>query len=70
VGVRDSTDQTLVIVTPLVTSLVVYVVVGLIGPEPDDTADAIVAALSPLPGDGEQERDLAPRPAAAPGVTD
>ncbi|AWL36950.1 MULTISPECIES: sodium:solute symporter family protein [Streptomyces] len=69
--VLDSADQTLVIVTPLATSLVVYLLVGLISPEPDDTADAIVAALSPAADGGETPTtDPAPRPAAAPGTTD
>lgn len=65
-SVLESTDQTLVIVTPLVTSLVVYIAVGLISPEPDDTADAIVAALSPASdGDGEAVTATAAQPAAS-----
>ncbi|MET7524396.1 enolase C-terminal domain-like protein [Streptomyces sp900116325] len=62
--VLESTDQTVIIVTPLVTSLVVYVVVGLLSPEPDATADAIVAAVSPVP-DGDSEPAAAAVPQAA-----
>lgn len=52
--------------TPLVTSLVVYVLVGLLSPEPDTTADAIVAAVSPGPdGDGDRELVAAAVPQAA-----
>lgn len=70
--VLESTDQTVVIVTPLVTSLVVYVVVGLLGPEPDATADAIVAAVSPAPdGDSDAEPAVTSVPqAAVPGTSD
>ncbi|NUS11471.1 MAG: Na+:solute symporter [Streptomyces sp.] len=54
----DGASQTTVIVTPLVTSLVVYVGLGLLFPEPDAEADAIIEAVSdPRPG---------PVPAAAP----
>ncbi|MET7645216.1 sodium:solute symporter family protein [Streptomyces sp. NPDC005426] len=60
--VLDSTDQTLVIVTPLVTSLVVYVVAGLLAPEPDETADAIVAAVSGPDGDDEPAAAARPQP--------
>ncbi|MEU1351371.1 sodium:solute symporter family protein [Streptomyces sp. NPDC005776] len=60
--VLDSTDQTLVIVTPLVTSLVVYVVVGLLAPEPDATADAIVAAVSGPDGDDGPATAAQPQP--------
>ncbi|WP_406099167.1 sodium:solute symporter family protein [Streptomyces sp. NBC_01013] len=60
--VLDSTDQTLIIVTPLVTSLVVYVVVGLLAPEPDATADAIVAAVSGPDGDDEPAAAVQPQP--------
>ncbi|MEV0749445.1 Na+:solute symporter (plasmid) [Streptomyces sp. NBC_00184] len=67
--VLDSTDQTLVIVTPLVTSLVVYVVVGLIAPEPDATADAIVAAVSGPDGDEEPAMAAQPQP-VVPGSAD
>ncbi|WP_328628865.1 Na+:solute symporter [Streptomyces sp. NBC_00353] len=68
--VLESTDQTVIIVTPLVTSLVVYVVVGLLSPEPDATADAIVAAVSPAP-DGDSEPVAAAVPqAAVPGASD
>ncbi|WP_406435648.1 hypothetical protein [Streptomyces sp. NBC_01589] len=64
--VLESTDQTVIIVTPLVTSLVVYVVVGLLSPEPD----AIVAAVSPTP-DGDSEPVAAAVPqAAVPGASD
>ncbi|MGW1818261.1 hypothetical protein ACWCQM_32435 [Streptomyces sp. NPDC002125] len=66
--VLDSTDQTLVIVTPLATSLVVYIVVGLITSEPDDTADAITAALSPSPDEERAQAPAAGRPAASPAV--
>ncbi|WP_203184610.1 hypothetical protein [Streptomyces pratensis] len=45
-SVLDSADRTLVIVTPPVTSLVVHVV-GPVAPDPDGTADAIVAGLTP-----------------------
>ncbi|MFB6778800.1 sodium:solute symporter family protein [Streptomyces sp. NPDC056352] len=70
--VLESTDQTVVIVTPLVTSLVVYVVVGLLGPELDATADAIVAAVSPAPdGDSDAEPAVTSVPqAAVPGTSD
>ena len=68
--VLESTDQTVIIVTPLVTSLVVYVVVGLLSPEPDATADAIVAAVSPAPdGDNEPVAVAVPQ-AAVPGASD
>ncbi|MEU1471946.1 sodium:solute symporter family protein [Streptomyces sp. NPDC005761] len=60
--VLDSTDQTLIIVTPLVTSLVVYVVVGLLAPEPDATADAIVAAVSGPHGDDDPATAAQPQP--------
>lgn len=41
----------MVIVTPLVTSLVVYTGLGLLLPEPSDEADAVVTAVSgPRPG--------------------
>ncbi|MFE7331213.1 hypothetical protein ACFU8W_41105 [Streptomyces sp. NPDC057565] len=58
--------------TPLVTSLVVYVVVGLLGQEPDATADAIVAAVSPAPdGDSDAEPAVTAVPrAAVPGTSD
>jgi Na+/proline symporter len=42
-----STDQTVVIATPLLTSLVLYTVLGLLMPEPNPDADEIVAAVSP-----------------------
>ncbi|MEV6794213.1 hypothetical protein AB0M87_20000 [Streptomyces sp. NPDC051320] len=45
--VLHSTDQTLAIVTPLVTSLAVHIGVGLLSPEGNGTADAIVSAVSP-----------------------
>lgn len=45
-----STDQTAIIATPLITSLVVYIALGLLLPEPAEEADAIVAAVSPGPG--------------------
>ncbi|MFE4956416.1 hypothetical protein ACFRCW_20480 [Streptomyces sp. NPDC056653] len=68
--VLESGDQTVIIVTPLVTSLVVYVVIGLLSPEPDATADAIVAAVSPAP-DGDSEPVAAAVPqAAVPGGSD
>nr|WTB29433.1 hypothetical protein OG781_07915 [Streptomyces sp. NBC_00830] len=68
--VLESTDQTAIIATPLVTSLVVYVVVGLLSPEPDTTADAIVTAVSPGPdGDGELVAAAAPQ-AAVPAPSD
>lgn len=66
----ESTDQTVIIVTPLVISLVVYVAVGLLLPEADDTADAIVAAVSPSPGgDGDMTAAPVPQP-AVPGAVD
>ncbi|MEU0599511.1 sodium:solute symporter family protein [Streptomyces sp. NPDC006393] len=47
----DGASQTTVVVTPLVTSLVVYTGLGLLLPEPDAEADAVVAAVSgPEPG--------------------
>ncbi|MFI5632442.1 sodium:solute symporter family protein [Streptomyces sp. NPDC051664] len=68
--VLGSADQTAIIATPLVTSLVVYVVVGLLSPEPDATADAIVAAVSPG-SDGEGELVAAEAPqTAVPAASD
>ncbi|WP_055589743.1 sodium:solute symporter family protein [Peterkaempfera griseoplana] len=49
-----STDQTVVIATPLITSLAVYVLAGLVLPEPDAEADAITAAVSPGPESGSE----------------
>lgn len=48
----DGASQTTVVVTPLVTSLVVYAGLGLLLPEPDAEADAVTAAVSggPYPG--------------------
>ncbi|MFD7994091.1 sodium:solute symporter family protein [Streptomyces mexicanus] len=49
----DGASQTAVVVTPLVTSLVVYAGLGLLLPEPDAGADAVVEAVSapdPVPG--------------------
>ncbi|MET7859866.1 sodium:solute symporter family protein [Streptomyces sp. NPDC005318] len=43
-GIEPS-GQTAIVATPLITSLVVYVGVGLLKPEPNDEADAIVAAV-------------------------
>ncbi|WTL78099.1 hypothetical protein OG328_44120 [Streptomyces sp. NBC_01518] len=49
-GLHNASPTTL-IVTPLVTSLVVYTGLGLLLPEPNDEADAIVTAVSgPRPG--------------------
>ncbi|MBC2868490.1 Na+:solute symporter [Streptomyces mexicanus] len=42
----DGASQTAVVVTPLVTSLVVYAGLGLLLPEPDADADAVVEAVS------------------------
>ncbi|MFS4105617.1 sodium:solute symporter family protein [Streptomyces sp. PD-S100-1] len=57
----DGASQTTVVVTPLVTSLVVYTGLGLLLPEPDERADAVVAAVSgPEPG----PEPAAPHPAA------
>jgi Na+/proline symporter len=47
----DGASQTTVVVTPLVTSLVVYMVLGLVLPEPNAEADAVVAAVSGGPED-------------------
>ncbi|MFJ7497544.1 hypothetical protein ACIQZB_41840 [Streptomyces sp. NPDC097727] len=58
--VPESTDRTVIIVNPLVTSLLVYVVVGPLSPEPE----AIVAAVSPGP-DGDSEPVAAAVPQAA-----
>ena len=44
--VLDSTDQTLTIATPLATSLVLYLVIGLVLPQPSPAADEITAAVS------------------------
>ncbi|MGV9358067.1 sodium:solute symporter family protein [Streptomyces misionensis] len=44
--VMDSTDQTLTIATPLVTSLALYLVVGLVFPQPSAVADEITTAVS------------------------
>ncbi|MFJ7945947.1 sodium:solute symporter family protein [Streptomyces sp. NPDC096354] len=66
--VLESTDQTVIIATPLVTSLVVYVLVGLLSPEPDTTADAIVTAVSSGP-DGELVAAAAPQ-VAVPAASD
>ncbi|WP_327424258.1 Na+:solute symporter [Streptomyces sp. NBC_01527] len=68
--VLESTDQTVIIATPLVTSLVVYLLVGLLSPEPDATADAIVTAVSPGP-DGDRElAAAAASQAAVPAASD
>jgi solute:Na+ symporter, SSS family len=42
----DGASQTTVIATPLLTSLAVYTVLGVLLPEPDPDADAVVAAVS------------------------
>ncbi|MFG1811964.1 sodium:solute symporter family protein [Streptomyces sp. NPDC049040] len=55
----DGSSQTTVVVTPLVTSLALYVLLGLLLPEPNAQADAIVAAVGPGGDDG-----LAPAAAA------
>ncbi|MFF7365478.1 sodium:solute symporter family protein [Streptomyces sp. NPDC008125] len=54
-------SQTTVIVTPLVTSLVVYAALGLLLPEPNAEADAVVAALS---GPEAGAAEAAPQPVA------
>jgi hypothetical protein len=56
----DGSSQTTVIVTPLVTSLALYVLLGLVLPEPNTEADAIVAG-------GRPGRGRRSRPAAAEG---
>ncbi|MFD5455962.1 sodium:solute symporter family protein [Streptomyces olivaceus] len=60
----DGASQTAVVATPLVTSLVVYTALGLLFPEPDEEADAVVAAVSgkPQPGSGAA---AAPAPESA-----
>ncbi|MCX5214720.1 Na+:solute symporter [Kitasatospora sp. NBC_00240] len=60
--VHGSTDQTSVIATPLLTSLVVFVLVGLLSPEPQRSADDLVAAIS---GDAVAERPAQGRPVTA-----
>ncbi|MFI6345563.1 sodium:solute symporter family protein [Streptomyces sp. NPDC050560] len=57
----DGSSDTTVIATPLVTSLVVYVSLGLLLPEPGEDADAIVTAVS--------DRGPDENTAAAPPVT-
>jgi hypothetical protein len=58
----DGASQTTVVVTPLVTSLVVYAGLGLFLPEPDAEADAVVAAVSgPEPGSGTAAHPVAKR---------
>ncbi|MGW0574946.1 sodium:solute symporter family protein [Streptomyces sp. NPDC002920] len=58
--VLDGSSATTLIATPLITSLVVYVGLGLVLPEPNPDADAIVTAVSgPEPGADE----AAPTPA-------
>jgi SSS family solute:Na+ symporter len=47
----DGVSQTTVIATPLVTSLVVYIGLGLLLPEHHPEADAVVAAISDSPPD-------------------
>ncbi|MEV8568872.1 sodium:solute symporter family protein [Streptomyces sp. NPDC051322] len=66
----DSTDQTLLIVTPLVTSLVVYIGVGLLSPEGNGTADAIVSAVSPGPDEGGERVITPDKQPAASAATD
>ncbi|WP_328535333.1 sodium:solute symporter family protein [Streptomyces sp. NBC_00344] len=58
-----SADQTAIIVTPLVTSLVLYVVVGLVSPEPNEAADAIVVAVAPGGDEGAAAAGRIPVPA-------
>ncbi len=54
-----STDQTVVIATPQLTSLVLYVALGLLMPEPNPDADEIVATVSPG-GPATDEQAAAP----------
>ncbi|MGW1783720.1 sodium:solute symporter family protein [Streptomyces sp. NPDC002143] len=57
--ILDGSSATTLIATPLITSLVVYVGLGLVLPEPNPDADAIVTAVSsPKPGADE----VAPTP--------
>ncbi|MFE7011468.1 sodium:solute symporter family protein [Streptomyces sp. NPDC057651] len=59
----EPADQTWLVATPLVTSLIVYMGLGLLTPEPNDEADAIVAAVS---SDGPEGAAVqAPTPTAA-----
>lgn len=55
-----STDDTVTVAVPLVTSLVLYVGFGLSKPEPNPEADAIVAAVSPTGDDEQAVTDPAP----------
>jgi Na+/proline symporter len=50
--VLDGSSQTTVIATPLVTSLAVYVLAGLVLPQRSPEADSITANLAPGPEDG------------------
>jgi Na+/proline symporter len=60
----DGASQTAVVVTPLVTSLVVYAGLGLLWPEADERADAVVRAVSrPDPVPGTAARPVTERPA-------
>jgi solute:Na+ symporter, SSS family len=66
-----STDQTVVIATPLLTSLVLYVGLGLALPEPNPQADEIVTAVSPGgPRGGAPAAAPVASDAAAPGAAD
>ncbi|AXI76921.1 sodium:solute symporter family protein [Peterkaempfera bronchialis] len=67
--VIGSTDQTAVIATPLITSLVVYIGAGLLRPEPNPAADAIVAAVSPG-SDGDSPAPAAGQVTAPSGTGD
>ncbi|MEU2025020.1 sodium:solute symporter family protein [Streptomyces sp. NPDC016469] len=49
----DSSDQTTVVLTPLVTSLVLFLAIGLLSPEPSPEADALVLAVSSDGGDDD-----------------
>jgi hypothetical protein len=49
--VLDGSSQTTVIATPLITSLVVYLLAGLVLPQRNPEADSITANLAPGPDD-------------------
>ncbi|GAA4444401.1 hypothetical protein GCM10023170_021850 [Phytohabitans houttuyneae] len=52
--IQDSTDQTVVVGVPLVTSLVLYVAIGLAKPERQPDRDALVDSLDDDPVEKER----------------
>ena len=54
--ILDSSNDTLTVTVPLVTSLVLYLGIGLLRPEPNEVADTIVEKIRPGAEDGAPER--------------